>query len=161
MLTETDNCELHTHIHTKWHANVCVFLCVFNLWIELTPVDSYKLHSHYRGLALKDTPWLGVVVTLTRISKIIRRSKHSILEWVYMDWSYNYKKINACIYINLEKCPLVYVCVCVSVCVCMWDCTISFLFKSEQAFLHVDSVYSVAQVLAVNKCLFLRVCVCV
>ena len=49
---------------------VCVCVCVY-LRFESTPVDSYNLSSHYRSLALRGAPWLGVVVTLVSISKII------------------------------------------------------------------------------------------
>ena len=41
------------------------------LWFESTPVDSYNLSSHYRSLALRGAPRLGVVVTLVSSSKII------------------------------------------------------------------------------------------
>ena len=51
-------------------VSVCVCVCVC-LWFESTPVDSYNLSSHYRSLALRGAPQLGVVVTLVSISKII------------------------------------------------------------------------------------------
>ena len=49
---------------------MCVCVCVY-LRFESTPVDSYNLSSHYRSLALRGAPGLGVVVTLVSISKII------------------------------------------------------------------------------------------
>ena len=45
-------------------------MCVC-LWFKSTPVDSYNLSSHYRSLALRGAPRLGVVVTLVSISKNI------------------------------------------------------------------------------------------
>ena len=50
---------------------VCVCVCVCVCAVRINPVDSYNLSSHYRSLALKGAPRLGVVVTLVSISKII------------------------------------------------------------------------------------------
>ena len=49
-------------------------MCVC-LRFESTPVDSYNLSSHYRSLALRGAPRLGVVVTLVSISKIIWKAE--------------------------------------------------------------------------------------
>ena len=40
-----------------------------------TSVNSYNLSSHYRSLATRGAPQLGVVVTLASISKIIREAR--------------------------------------------------------------------------------------
>ena len=53
---------------------MCVCVCVC-LQFESAPVDYYNLSSHYRSLALRGAPRLGVVVTLVSISKIIGEAK--------------------------------------------------------------------------------------
>ena len=50
---------------------MCVCACVHVRVCVCTPVDSYNLSSHYRSLALRGAPQLGVVVTLVSINKII------------------------------------------------------------------------------------------
>ena len=69
---------------------VCMYVCVFVLWFKSTPVDSYNLSSHYFSLALRDTPRLGVVVTLASISKIIGEAQY----WNEFNWIHHSVHIN-------------------------------------------------------------------